>query len=73
MADVIAIHPDCTGFHIIETHQQVDHRTLAASGRTYDSDPLSRFYRQVEVLDQGFLRYIGEVHMIQFHTSFCLF
>ena len=68
-ADICAVHPDAPSVHIVETHKQVDQRRLPASGGAYDGNPLSRFYRQVQILDQRLVLRVGKAHMLKLHRS----
>ena len=65
-----AIYFDLSLIHIIETHQQIDQRGLAAAGGTYDGNPLSRLYIQIKMLNQLPPRQIGERHVLCRHISF---
>ena len=68
----MAVHLDGTRLHVVETHQQVDKSGLSTAGGPDDGDTLSRFHRQVQILDQGNFRCIGEVNLIKEDPSFRL-
>ncbi len=71
--DVCTIHPDTSFLHIIKTHQQIDDRSLTASGRSYNRHSLSRFYFQIKVLDQLLLRNILKLHIGKLYVALRLF
>ena len=64
-SDVCPIDLDGTAFDIIETHQQVDQRGLAGTGRPDDGDPLSGLNLNVEILDENVVIGITEINMIE--------
>ena len=43
---------DLSLIHIVETHQQVDHSRLTASGRSYNGNAHTWFYMEIKVLNQ---------------------
>ena len=67
--DICSRHCNRTTVHIIKAHQQINQRSLAASGRSHDCHTLSLLYFQIEVFDQFLLRYIRKIHMRQGYPS----
>ena len=63
--DISTSDADGTGIDIIETHQQIDQRRLSTAGRPDDSYHLALLYIQIKILNQLFLRCVGERHMLQ--------
>ena len=64
LPDVLSIHQDLSFIYIIEAHQQVDKCRLTASCRTNDCNTHTRFYIQIEVLDQFFFFIITKCHIV---------
>ena len=63
-ARLVVVHVDFAGIHIVEAHEQVDHRRLAAACRADDGDALAGLNVQREIFDQLAIRGIGEMHMV---------
>ena len=68
-ADVGALHLDGTLVHIVEPHQQVDHRGLAAAGGAHQGHPLAGFDFQVEVFNEGPVLLVGKSHFPDGHGA----
>ena len=45
VTDVSSVHADTPAVHVIETHQQIDDRGLAAAGGSHDGNSLTGFHR----------------------------
>ena len=65
----MAVHVDFAAVHVVEAHEQVDHRRLAAARRADDGDALAGLNVQVEVFDQLAVRRIGETHIVDGHFA----
>ena len=71
--DIGTFYTDRTILHIVEPHKQIDDRRLAASGGTYDGNPLSGFHIKIKITDQLLSFHIGEVHMLRPDISLYIF
>ena len=56
---------DLTVLDIIEAGNQVDHRCLAGTGSADEGQLLSRFSIEINVIQYLFLRYIGEIDIVE--------
>src|SRR5699024_5184379 len=63
--DVDAANPYLPAGHIVEPHQEVDDRRLAAAGRNDDPEGLAIFKGEAEVLDVRRLAEVGEGIMVK--------
>ena len=63
--DVAAVNRNGAFIHVVEPHEQVDKRRLAAAGGTDNGDTLAVSDIQVEMLDQADLRHIREGDVLQ--------
>ena len=81
LADILPLHTDGSLVHVIEPHQQVNHRGFAAAGGAHNGNALSGLYIQIQMLDQPAVRHIGEgnilngqisLHMLQYGSIFRL-
>ena len=68
--DIRTVHGNTAVLHIVETHQQIDQRRLAAAGGSDDRHTLARFHGHGQILDQMLLLRIGKIHVGDFHGSF---
>ena len=71
-AHIPGIHPIQQNFAavgVIEPHEQVDKSGFAAAGGADDGDALARLDAEVEVLDEGLLRGIGEFQISDLYAS----
>ena len=57
----MAVHGDGARVHVVEAHEQVDERGLAAARGTHDGHALARPHVQLEVADERVARHVGEV------------
>ena len=64
---------DLSLIHIVETHQQVDHSRLTASGRSYNGNSLSRLYINRNISKKRNLFSVGERNILHIHSSVCFF
>ena len=51
LTDIGIIHRNASRIHIIETHEQVDNRGLAAAGRPDNRHSPAAFHMQIQILD----------------------
>ena len=65
LADILAAHADAAAVHIVEAHEQIDDRRLAAAGRADDGNTLAGLRGKIKMLDQVLLRDIGERDVLQ--------
>ena len=72
-AGVHAVQPDHPAANLVEAHQQVDQRRLAAAGRADDRNFLTRLDREIEILDQRLVCLITKRHMLQPQLAAALF
>ena len=63
---VDAIHVEAAGLGVIEPHEEVDDRGLAASRWPDKSDLMALIDIEVEVLDDHPLAIVAEVHILGF-------
>ena len=68
-ADVPAIQQDFTAVDIVEAHQQVDDRRLAAARRADERDLPAGLDCEREVVDDTLLRHIGEVYVAELDAA----
>ena len=71
--DISTAYADGTRIDIVEPHQQIDQRCLSTAGRTDNCYHLAVFYIQIKILDQLFLRCVGERHMFQTDMAHVIF
>lgn len=69
LADILAAHADTAAVHIVEAHEQIDDRRLAAAGRPDDGNTLAGLRGKIKMLDQVLLRDIGERDVLQRNTA----
>ena len=69
ISDIMIIQTDGSTVHIIETHQQFDHRCLTSTGRSHNRNLLSRFNLCAEVMDNHLLRIITKLHMFKTYLT----
>ena len=67
--DPFIIYRDRSAVRIIETHQQIDQRRLAASRGADDRDPHAVLGVKRKVFDQFFALIIGEIHILYIHLT----
>ncbi len=67
VARVDAIEQDASRVDLVETHEKVDYRRLARTGRADDRDGLTRRDREAEVCDQRLLGLVLEAHGLEIH------
>ena len=60
MTDIMAVDRDRTLPDVVEPHQQVNERRLAAAGRADNRDPLAGMDREVQAFNQRDVGRIGE-------------
>lgn len=65
LADILTAHADAAAVHIVEAHEQIDDRRLAAAGRADDGNTLAGLRGKIKMLDQVLLRDIGERDVLQ--------
>ena len=63
--DIVAVEGDGTGVHIVEPHQQLDHRGLAGTGGADNGNLLPGLDIAAEVVDDRFVRCVAEPHMVE--------
>ena len=63
------VNPDGTAVYIVETHQQLHHRSLARTGRSDDRDLLPVFDIRRKIMHNDLIRLIAERHMVELHIS----
>ena len=64
-AHIIPVDGDRTAVHVVEAHEQIDERRLAAARRADDGDALAGADIEVHILEQRCLRHVAERHMLQ--------
>ena len=67
--DVAAVHGDGAVLHVVEAHEEVDERRLAAARRADDGYALAGPDREVQILDEPLLRRVGEGDIRQLHAA----
>ena len=68
-ADVMSINLDAAFVDVVEAGQQVDDRCLARSGRPDQSDALTRFDMEVDLMQDVFAVLIAEGDVLEVHCS----
>ncbi len=68
-ADVAPVHQDRAVVHVVEAHQQLDHRGLACPRRPDDGDLLTGFGLRAEVVDDDFVGHIPKVDILEFDVT----
>ena len=63
VADVVPVHKDLAGVHVVEAHEEVDEGRLAAAGVAHERDPLAGLGRELDVLEDGAAGNVGERHV----------
>ena len=69
LADLVAVHIDGAALCVIEPHQQIDDGGLACTGGADDGRQAAGFGVQAQILNDGSIRNIGEVHIFQLHIA----
>ena len=54
---------------VVESHEKIDNRRLAAAGGTDQRDLLSGFYLQVEITNYLLTRNIAKINMLKFYYT----
>ena len=72
LADIAILHRDATLVYVIEAHQKIDEGGLAATGGTYNGDPLTGFDVQVQVLNKLLLGGVREGDVMECNVTFYL-
>ena len=72
LLDFDSVDQDLTFLNVIEAVQKIRDRCLAGTGGTYKSDLLTGQGFDVDILQDGLLRYISEGDMLQFYMAFDL-
>src|SRR5699024_10235210 len=65
LSDVMTIQKQAAFIAVVETRDQVDHRSLASTSGTYQSHGLAGLHIQVEVLQDVDRAVIGEGHIVE--------
>ena len=69
LRDVEAINVDGSFLRRVEAQQQGKEGALAGSGWTHQGNDLTGLHRQVEVVQDGGVGCIAELHMVQFNVA----
>ena len=64
------IQTDGSTVHIVETHQQFDHRCLTGTGSAYKGDFLTGMGIEGHIVEDSLLRHIAEIHMLHGDVAF---
>ena len=64
-----SVHKDAALIHIIETHQQIDQRGLAAARGSHDGDTFSRLDMELQPRKQWPVLAVGEGNVADIHLS----
>ena len=68
-ADVLPVHRDAAGVHVVKAHQQVDDGGLARPGRPDDGDQLPCVGAHGQVMDDGPAGIVAEGYVFQGHVA----
>ena len=69
LADVPAVQQDAPAGHVVEAHQQVDERGLAAARFADDGDDLARLGGEGHVVQHGHILGVAEGHVVELHAA----
>ena len=72
-AGVHTAQPDLAAVRIVETHDEIDERGLAAARRADDRDALAVFDGEREITDELALGRVGEIHVFELHRAVARF
>ena len=67
--NILAVHQNCSGLWVVKTHEQVDERSLARSGRPHNGSQASRLRVKAQSVNDRLPRQIAKAHMLHPHIS----